>query len=264
MRMGITNLNQFCDGYHALLESKPDMTNLIGTGRSLLGELIAHRDWFVDILQKILFDQKFMEDQKSGIWPNEITLYRSPDRSFVILCYIWGPYVRDIVHDHGSWGIIGSFFQPIAERKYTRLDDGKVEGHAELKEVCSHVIGPGGTTYVLPLEKGIHKMENLSNDLAITINVYGRSIRKGYINFFYPETNFASRIYMPGALRQALAIRALGSLRTPWSKEMLKRVLAGGFPEHIKKEAEMSLDILKMKNSRRRCRISLNKGGSDV
>ena len=249
--MGIINLEQFCEGYHALLESKPDMKDLIGTGRSLLGELLAHRDWFGDILRKILFDQKFLADQKPGIWPNEITLYRSPDRAFVVLCYMWGPYTADTVHDHGSWGIIGSFFQSIAERKYARLDDGKVEGHAELKEVHSHVIAPGETTYVLPLGKGIHKMENLSDDLAITINVYGRSIRKGYIQFFDPEKNSVRRVYPPNTLREALAIRALGSLDAPWSEELLKRALAGGFPEHIKKEVEMSLDILKMKNSRR-------------
>ena len=139
----------------------------------------------------------------------------------------------------------------MAECKYTRLDDGKVEGHAELKEVSSHAIAPGKTTYVLPLEKGIHKMENLSDDLAITINVYGRSIRKGYIQFFDPEKNSVRRVYLPNILREALVIRALGSLGAPWSEELLKCALAGGFPEHIKKEVEMSLDILKMKNDQR-------------
>ena len=54
-----------------------------------------------------------------------------------------------------------------------RLDDGKKEGYAELEEVSSIVLNPGETTYVLPLNKGIHRMENLGRDTAITINVYG-------------------------------------------------------------------------------------------
>lgn len=239
--MAITNLEQFCASLSDLLEGKPDISTLINISRSLVGELMNRQQWFGDILQRILFDKGFSQSQKPSIWPNEITLHRSPDRSFLVLCYIWDQGLRDTIHDHGSWGIIGSFVRPIGERKYMRLDDGKKEGYAKLEEVSSIVLNPGETTYVLPLNKGIHRMENFGSDTAVTINVYGQNVRKGYIQFFYPEMNSVNRAYPPKTLREALAVRALGSLAAPWSEELLKRVLASGLPDYIKKEGEVSL-----------------------
>jgi len=243
--MAISNLEQFCQQFHAFLGEKPDMARLIKSGGSMLSELMSHKEWFGDILRKILFDPDFSESQKAGIWPNEITLHRNPDRSFQVLCYIWGPYLSDTVHDHGSWGIIGSFTRPIGERKYTRLDDGKREGYAEVKETSSAVLQPGEFTSVLPLNKGIHRMENQSDDVAITINVYGRTMRKGYIQFFYPESNAVARVYPPKPLKEALAIRAASTLRAPWSEDLLKRVLSSELPDPIRKEGEYALARLK-------------------
>lgn len=211
----------------------------------MLSELMSQKEWFGEILRKILFDREFSESQKAGIWPNEITLHRSPDRSFQVICYIWGPYLADTIHDHGSWGIIGSFSRPIREKKYRRLDDGTREGYAELEETASTVLQPGEFTSVLPLNKGIHRMENRSDDVAITINVYGRSIRKGYIQFFYPEDNAVARVYPPRSLKEALAIRAAGALGASWSEDILKKVLASDLPDHIRKEGEDSLARLK-------------------
>ena len=243
--MTIKNLEQFCDQFHTLLAEKPAMSRLTETGSSLMAEFIRERDWFGDILRKILFEPGFNENQKIGIWPNEITLYKSPDRSFQVLCYIWESYIKDAIHDHGSWGIIGSFVQPFKERKFKRLDDGKTEGYALLEEVSSTIIEPGQVTYVLPLNKGIHSMENISSEIAITINVYGRNIRKGYIQFYYPENNTVLKVYPPKSLREKLAIRAAAAMRESWSEEVLKSVLASNLPDHIKKEGELSLAKLK-------------------
>jgi len=244
--MTIKNLEQFCDQFHTLLAEKPAMSRLTETGSSLMAEFIRERDWFGDILRKILFEPGFNENQKIGIWPNEITLYKSPDRSFQVLCYIWESYIKDAIHDHGSWGIIGSFVQPFKERKFKRLDDGKTEGYALLEEVSSTIIEPGQVTYVLPLNKGIHSMENISSEIAITINVYGRNIRKGYIQFYYPENNTVLKVYPPKSLREKLAIRAAAAMRESWSEEVLKSVLASNLPDHIKKEGELSLTKLKL------------------
>jgi len=246
--MGITNLKQFCEGFDELLEDKPDILTIIKTGRTLVSELMNQKEWFGDILEKLLFDKEFSESQKPGIWPNEITLHRSSDRSFLVLCYIWDPGLSDTIHDHGSWGIIGSFVRPIGEHKYMRMDDGKKERYAELEEVSSAVLNPGETTYVLPLNKGIHRMENHGRDTAITINVYGQNIRKGYVQFFYPEVNSVNRVYPPKTLREALAVRALGSLPMPWSEKLLKRIPASGLSDYIKKEGDLSLAKLQTRS----------------
>ncbi len=84
-------------------------------------------------------------------------------------------------------------------------------------------------------------MENSRSDIAITINVYGSNVRKGYVQFFYPKMNLVNRVYPPKIFKEALAVRALGSLAAPWSEELLKRVLAGSLPDYVKKEGEISL-----------------------
>ncbi len=243
--MTVTNLEQFCESFDDLLKGKPDVSAIISTGRALVSELMNRKEWFGDVLERLLFDKEFSESQKPGIWPNEITLYRSPERSFLVLCYIWDPGLSDAIHDHGSWGIIGSFLRPIGEKKYIRMDDGKKEGYAELEEVSSIVLQPGQTTYVLPLNKGIHRMENFGSDTAITINVYGPNVRKGYVQFFYPEMNSVNRVYPPKAFREALAARAIGSMAAPWSEKLLKRIQASALPDYIKKEGEISLAKLR-------------------
>ncbi len=239
------NLEQFCDRFHALLAEKQAITGLIESGCSLMAELISEQEWFGDILRKILFEPDFNKNQKAGIWPNEITLYRCPDKSFQVLCYIWESYNIDTVHDHGSWGIIGSFIKSFRERKYKRLDDGKAEGYALLEEGSSTVFQPGKVTYVLPLNKGIHSMENIGSDVSITVNVYGRNMREGYIQFYYPEKNSVTKIYPPKSLRETLAIRAAAALKGPWSEEILKSVLVSDLPDYIKKVGEQSLKELK-------------------
>ncbi len=243
--MAVRNLEQFCGKFHALLSAGPEISRLIAEGRILMGELVSRTEWFGDVLRKILFDREFSESQRPGIWPNEITLYRSLDRSFMILCYIWGPHESDVIHDHGSWGIIGSFMRPVGERKYRRMDDGRKEGYAELEESSSIILQPGETTHVLPLNKGIHKMENFGDDMAVTINIYGPNIRKGYVQFFSPERKSVSRIYPPRYLKEALAVRILGVMSAPWSEEILQRVQTSDLPDYIKKEGEISLSKLK-------------------
>jgi len=237
----VANLEQFCAGMNDLLKGKPDQTVLTSKGRALVGELMSSSEWFGGVIEKILFDKEFSATLRPGIWTNEITLYRSPDRSFLILCYIWEPGVFDTIHDHGAWGIIGSLIGHVGERKYVRLDDGSREGYAELEDVSSVVLKPGDTTYVLPLNKGIHRMENYGKDTAVTINVYGPNIRKGYVQFFYPEVKSVSRVYPPKTMKEVLSVRALGSVTAPWSKDLLKRILTGSFSDYIKKEGEVSL-----------------------
>ncbi|HOX94742.1 MAG TPA: hypothetical protein PKV09_08100, partial [Syntrophales bacterium] len=85
--MAISNLEQFCQQFHAFLGEKPDVARIIDTGGSMLSELMGRKEWFGDILRKILFDREFIESQKAGIWPNEINLHRHPDRTFQVICY---------------------------------------------------------------------------------------------------------------------------------------------------------------------------------
>ncbi|MBK7550158.1 MAG: cysteine dioxygenase family protein, partial [Syntrophaceae bacterium] len=161
---------------------------------------------------KMVLEPAAIARQKTGIWPNEFTLHRAPDRSFVVLAYIWDAGLADIIHDHGSWGIIGTLVAKLGERKYERIDDGRREGYCELRETSGGVFGPGETTFVLPLDEGLHAMHNPTDGVAVSVNVYGKTVRPGYIRFFDPARRTVTRTYPPQTLKEVLAVKTLAAI----------------------------------------------------
>jgi predicted metal-dependent enzyme (double-stranded beta helix superfamily) len=234
----------FCRRFHVLVEKKPPLAAIIEEGRSLVGELSSDPEWFREILERLVLDREYLDRQRISIWPNEVTLYRDPNRSFVVLAYLWEPRDTDTIHDHGSWGIIGELISPALERKFRRLDDGRGRGHAELEETSSRVIKPGDTTFVLPLNEGIHQMENLTDDMAVSINVYGKTVRKGYVQYFYPERKSVRPVFPPRTFKEILAIRTLGAVDRSWAEDILRTALRDPLPDFLRKECEDSLALL--------------------
>jgi predicted metal-dependent enzyme (double-stranded beta helix superfamily) len=201
--------------------------------------------WFEEFMSKMIFDRAFIESQKPSIWPNEITLYRSPDRSFVVLAYIWDAKLADTVHDHGSWGIIGTLCAKLGEKKYERLDDGKRQGYAELRETESKVLGPGETTFVLPVKNGIHAMENPTDGIAVSVNVYGKTLGRGYVQFFDPARKTVTRVYPPRTYKEVLAVKTLVAFGTGRAEAILQQALREPQPPHLREEIEAALRKLR-------------------
>ncbi len=241
------NLEEFCRRVHDLIEKKPEQASLIEEGRGLMKSLVSDPRWFPGFLEKLLFDREFLDSQKAAIWTNEVTLHRSADRALSVFAYIWEPGSVDAVHDHGSWGIIGGFANPFRERKFRRLDDGRREGYAELEETSLAVIEPGETTYVLPLDEGIHQMENESDAIAVSINAYGRNVRQGYIRFFNPRNKTVRKIFPPRTLKEVLALRALGAMGGAGAADLLQAFLRRPQPDFLKRECEDVLSTLHLK-----------------
>jgi predicted metal-dependent enzyme (double-stranded beta helix superfamily) len=243
--MGRMNLEEFCLRFHAFLDEKPSFPMLIEAGQELFGELLSDPGWFRGILRKLILDRDFLKMQEVSVFHNEITLHRSSDRAFSVLAYIWEPQTPSPIHDHGSWGMIGGLIHQVQERKYRRLDEGQVEGHAELEEISSEVIGPGRTTYVFPLDKGIHRMEAAMDQLAVTVSVYGRPIRQGYVQFFDPSQKKVVQAYPPKLFKEVLAIRTLGSIPEPWAEDILTAETPAAIPDYLMKEYQLSLSKLR-------------------
>jgi predicted metal-dependent enzyme (double-stranded beta helix superfamily) len=240
--MKISNLEDFAREFKILLDRKPELEQIIGDGSKMLGELVGGTEWFRPALTRLALDQAFLASQWQSIDPNDIQIYLSPDRDFSIRAYIWEPDVIYPIHDHGSWGLVGAFINQIQETKYERVDNGADADYAKIKVLSRAVLQPGETTFVLPENKGIHQMHTVGST-AVTIHVYGRAVRKGYINYFYPN-NKVSRVYSPSVVKKVLAIKTLGSIDEPWAKEVLTRTIEADNPEYIKNECRCSLDKL--------------------
>jgi hypothetical protein len=231
----------FCSSIQQMLADEKTVLRKIEKGRELVSELAFRPDWFFDYLKRTILEPGPGESQKQGIWPNEFTLYRSPDKSFVALAYIWDAKLADIVHDHGSWGIIGTLFAKLGEKKFERLDDGKREGYCEIRETTSGIYGPGETTFVLPLNEGLHAMDNPTDGIAVSVNVYGKTIGRGYIQFFDPEKNTVSRVFPPRTQKEVLAVKTLAAIDPSRAEGVLREALAASRPPQLMQEYEAAL-----------------------
>ena len=73
--------------------------------------------------------------------------------------------VRIPVHDHGTWEIVGTYSGELDYQAYRRVDDGSVDGYAELEVVEDRVLGPGDFSVVPPPPDDIHGFEPRGGDM---------------------------------------------------------------------------------------------------
>jgi predicted metal-dependent enzyme (double-stranded beta helix superfamily) len=74
--------------------------------------------------------------------------------------------------------------------KYTfwkRLDDGSRVGYAEITQIGARVISPSGIARFLPPQ--IHSVDNETNEVTLSLHVYGKHINFTGRSQFDPKTN---------------------------------------------------------------------------
>jgi predicted metal-dependent enzyme (double-stranded beta helix superfamily) len=230
------NLEEFCDRFQALQNQGSSTPELGQAGRQLLGVLLQDPCWFGEFLQKFIASPAFLSDQPASVFDNEIKLYRSPDKSFLLLAYIWDSRELSPVHDHGAWGIIGGLTGSLREIKYQRTDDKQVEGYAELKQISDTLIKPEDIRMVHPLDKGIHQTGAADDQLTLTLHLYGRSIRRGYIHYFDPAERKVTRASQRVPFRKVLALQALALVEETVGNKFLTADLIQCLPEDLVRE----------------------------
>ena len=98
------------------------------------------------LLKVMLADPTIIAHSKQWPWTpgQNLLLYEDPDHHFVINATVRKPGSKGAVHDHGhSWTLYGLIEGTERIERYTRLDDGKSAGHAELKLVADREMGTG-------------------------------------------------------------------------------------------------------------------------
>jgi len=178
-----------------------------------LPELLQNRSLVKDILGGLAGGAAYGERHGGMLFDNEVLLYLDRARRFSLRMYIHvaGDYTS--VHDHSAWGVLGSAVGRLHIVKYHRQDDGSREDRASLRSDGESWLAPGQTDVTLPLDAGIHKTGNASDDVLAVINVYGTPLRRLYINQFDPESGAVFRLYPPRLHRKKLAAAALEAMR---------------------------------------------------
>jgi hypothetical protein len=109
----------------------------------------------------------------------------------------------------GSEGTPGS---PTARplRRLWRLAD---PDRARLALAGSELLQPGQTEVTRAFVEGIHKTGNPSAASLIMISVYGRTLRRRFLQLFDPDTGRVQAIYPPRVRKQMLAEQALKAIQ---------------------------------------------------
>lgn len=215
-------------------------------------DIMSHREFLSAFFVRLATDDEFLSQQLVVMEPNEFVLYYDAAKAFSIRFYIWDDFVYSYIHDHGSWGVYAALVNSLRVINYRRLDDGSDMGYAELEMDRHFTLDPGGISYVKPYNEGIH-MIGSSSGIAITMNIYGTTRRRGYINRYDVEKKRVTRIYTPRLEKRLLAVRALGDIGHEVAIDTLVRTARDDYPmvrwESIasteKLDADLHIKLLK-------------------
>lgn len=243
----VKSFKDFCETFRELSNSGRAPEELVIEGQMILSEYLANPDLMLDHLVNVTENRT--DDEFIPIDVNEISIYRDPNRLFSVRIFVWEPNYPYHIHDHGSWGVMGSLVNQVRETKYRRLDDGSQCDYAELEVRTETVIQPGQTTFVLPLNEGIHRMVAFGKKSALSLHVYGKALRNGFINGYMMESNSAYKMYPVKVQRRILAVRALELIGSDWAEEILK-VTARDDNELISKFSQQALERVKKQRDR--------------
>jgi predicted metal-dependent enzyme (double-stranded beta helix superfamily) len=178
-----------------------------------LPSLLREQALFLPVLKSIVDLAPYPDVRSATMFESEIVLYRDPEKRFSVRLYLWGPGEYDPIHDHNSWGVIGTALGTLDIINYRRLDDGSDQDHAVLEE-CSRQFIPTGQAYsIFPLNKGIHQTGNANEPAIIQLGIYGHNLTgRDYVNAFDINTGNISRLYFPHRKKYILAMQALESI----------------------------------------------------
>lgn len=147
-----------------------------------------------DALKPLLKDSAWLPSAFSAEDPEhyqQYLLYCDPFERFSIVSFVWAPGQKTPIHDHMTWGVVGQLKGREVSTNYQRRDDQTL--------VVSSVdsLDVGQTITFSPDQGDIHQVINSSNDVAVSIHVYGANIGRIERHVFDAATG-AARSFVSG------------------------------------------------------------------
>ena len=207
-------LFEFCRHWSEAVSRKADAEDRLAFFRMELPGLLAQRELFCEILEGIVRGSSYPDIRQATIFDNEVVLYRDRGQRFSVWMYLYGPGNYTPIHDHNAWGVSGSALGELEVVRYRREDDGSDPESARLALAGRTLLQPGQTEVTRVFDEGIHKTGNPSAASLIMISVYGRTLRRRFLQLFDPDTGRVQAIYPPRLRKQKLAEQALKAIQS--------------------------------------------------
>jgi predicted metal-dependent enzyme (double-stranded beta helix superfamily) len=175
-------------------------------------ELLSRRTIFEGILRGVLAGNPYPDLRQETLFDNEIILFRDHGHLFSLWLYVFGPGEYTPVHDHTSWGVSGSAFGKLEVVRYRREGLGPEPDGGRLAVTTRSVLIPEEIESTLPFDAGIHRTGNPVGGSTLMVSVYGRPLRRLYIQYFNLETGRVERRYTSRLRKRMLAEQALAAM----------------------------------------------------
>ncbi len=155
----LASLERFCRSVGTVIDGT-SLADIPAKVADLLPDLLALPDLLTD---------KQRQSPVDGYGRNRVFI--CPQDKFSVLAMIWPPGVSTPIHDHRDWCSLGVYEGVIEETRYNPLDDTAGCTIAVPYKVARHE--PGAVGHMPVFAPNIHKIHNPTDEVAISIHVYG-------------------------------------------------------------------------------------------
>lgn len=155
----------FANELERLLDTTGSYNEIIRNCTMYMKKLISNRE---------LISQQTIDDIMSGSIDN--TVYSSKRNDFVVQIFTWNAKSITPVHDHDTWGVMGIYYNKLFVTEYslTNIDHNSYDINVSQEYLAKS----GDVCYLIPPDEEIHKIENITDSLSISIHVYGKPIKE--------------------------------------------------------------------------------------
>lgn len=161
MSDAVAPLRRFVGAMTELVDAGPDEPTVLDRGGSLLAELVSDDQWLPAAFAAARADRYA-----------QYLLHCDPLERFSMVSFVWGPGQRTPVHNHTVWGLVGQLRGAERSEAYELRD-----GLPQPTGVCDDM-KRGQIEAVSPTIGDWHRVTNASDDVSISIHVYGGNVGK--------------------------------------------------------------------------------------
>ncbi len=160
------NFNNFVQELEGIVSSADSYKSIIDASSHSMRKLLANN---------YLLDDVFINGLLEG--SEDCTIYKSDLNNFIVQVFVWEGWAQTPIHDHDTWGIMGIYRNQLKVTEYVlkQLDQ---HGSYHLDQTQTMVVEPGAVCYLIPPDEEIHQIVNPTDQLSVSIHVYGKTIEE--------------------------------------------------------------------------------------
>ena len=167
--------------------------------RPRFAKLLADPDWLPATYQEAV------PGSGMGGGIGQWLLFRSKDADLSLFSLVVPGWRSTPIHDHLAWGLVGLYRGEQAETVFSRHDDGRQDGVADLRVVERKLLERGGIYDLIPPDGDIHSVVTVGEESSVSIHLLAndagciwrhafdlptqsvRAFRSGYTNRDCPD-----------------------------------------------------------------------------